>query len=178
MKQWPLALVGLLVIAGTATALTLGQDVVIEYGRTTITMGQNYTLATLTFSSAGAPILDGITLNLTSGSGYGNWTLTEFSQSRVTLVGNLTATGAIGVNGPANDYVISGIGPVAIQMGGHSPRTYPITSGAHTITITPATTFNQELGESLGQWVPTVVGLLMTAVVFGLLAAVLFARRG
>lgn len=180
MKRWPLALLGLVMVAAAVSAatFTIGEGSVIEYGNTTITMGQNFTFSSLTFSSAGAPILDGITLNLTSGIGYGNWTLTNFTQTRIVLVGNLTATGAIGVNGPAQNYVIRGLGPVGIQMAGNSPVTYPISAGARTISIERVGTVSENIGDTIDDWIPTLVGLFLAATVVTLMGLVLFARRG
>lgn len=82
--------------------------------------------ATLTFTSAGAPILNGVTLDLRSTTPT-TWTLTAFTSDRITLSTSTPTSGTIRVQGLNGDMRMRGL-PGDVLVSGADTLTQTFTS--------------------------------------------------
>lgn len=175
MRATLAALLVLLLLVGSSTGASaarwsLGVGSVIENGNTRITMGKNFTFETVTFDAAtGAVTLDGVTIHLSPGSGYGNWTLHEYNVGARAFHfnGTTTAAGTIQVRGPGKEYEILGRGPTVV-VGGDSFRSVSVPAATYTsLTVRQAPSVGEVINENIASGLSGFLALLFAATVIG-----------
>lgn len=119
------------------------------------------------FTAGGVIVLDGVTFDLRANVPT-TWTLTEWSSSRVVIVGTPAGTGSLHVDGLQGVWRISGAtGYPALNFQGTGGPTFNLASGAQTITLEKQTsaTMIQDVESAIGDGFAGLLTLLFAAIV-------------